>query len=34
LPLDDTASAALVGFFANTQALDRAVLTATYGRTE
>lgn len=34
LPLDDTASAALVGFFANTQALDRAVLTASYGRTE
>ena len=34
LPLDDTASAALVGFFANTQALDRATLTVTYARTE
>jgi Raf kinase inhibitor-like YbhB/YbcL family protein len=34
LPLDETASAALVGFFANTQALDRATLTATYGRAE
>ncbi|WP_181703521.1 YbhB/YbcL family Raf kinase inhibitor-like protein [Chthonobacter albigriseus] len=34
LPLDETASAALVGFFANTSALGRASLTATYGRAE
>lgn len=32
LPLDATASSALVGFFAETMALDRATLTAVYGR--
>lgn len=32
LPLDETASSALVGFFANTSALDRAAITATYAR--
>lgn len=32
LPIDATASAALVGFFAETMALERATLTATYGR--
>lgn len=32
LPLDATASAALVGFFAHGAALERATLTAVYGR--
>jgi len=32
LPVDETASSALVGFFANTSALDRAAITATYER--
>ena len=32
LPLDETASSALVGFFATTSALDKATITATYGR--
>lgn len=32
LPLDATASAALVGFFAETGSLARATLTTTYGR--
>jgi Raf kinase inhibitor-like YbhB/YbcL family protein len=32
LPLDATASAALVGFFAETGSLARATITATYGR--
>ncbi len=32
LPLDETASAAMVGFFANTGALDKASQTLTYGR--
>lgn len=32
LPLDRTASGALVGFYANTSALDRVSITATYGR--
>ncbi len=32
LPLDETASGALVGFFANTTSLDRASITALYGR--
>ena len=32
LPIDETASAAMVGFFANTSALDRASITALYGR--
>ena len=32
LPLDENASGALVGFFANGQALDSASLTATYER--
>lgn len=31
LPLDDTASAAMVGFFANSAALDRAVVEVSYG---
>ena len=34
LPLDANASAAMVGFYANTQALARATLTATYGRSD
>ncbi len=34
LPLDDTASAALVGFYATTQSLDHASLTATYRQAE
>ncbi|WP_137112181.1 YbhB/YbcL family Raf kinase inhibitor-like protein [Rhodobacter sp. SY28-1] len=32
LPLDGNASGAMFGFYANAMALDRAVLTATYGR--
>lgn len=32
LPLDSNASGAMVGFYANAMALDRATLTATYGR--
>jgi Raf kinase inhibitor-like YbhB/YbcL family protein len=32
LPLDSTASAAMVGFFANTGSLARASVTVTYGR--
>nr|WP_281354723.1 YbhB/YbcL family Raf kinase inhibitor-like protein [Roseospira navarrensis] len=32
LPLDETSSGALVGFYANNQALDSASLTATYER--
>lgn len=32
LPLDANASGAMFGFFANSMALDKAVLTATYGR--
>jgi hypothetical protein len=32
LPLDSTASAAMVGFFANTSALARARVTVSYGR--
>ena len=32
LPIDATASGALVGFFANTASLDRASITARYGR--
>ncbi|PTW48278.1 YbhB/YbcL family Raf kinase inhibitor-like protein [Rhodovulum kholense] len=32
LPIDETASGAVVGFFAHTGALDSASLTATYGR--
>ena len=34
LPLDETTSAAIVGFYANTSALDRASLTVTYSRPE
>jgi hypothetical protein len=32
LPIDETASAAMVGFFANTSALGRASITTLYGR--
>jgi Raf kinase inhibitor-like YbhB/YbcL family protein len=32
LPVDETASSALVGFFANTSSLDRASIAATYAR--
>ena len=32
LPLDETASGALVGYFANNTALDRVSITARYGR--
>ena len=32
LPIDETASGAIVGFFANNTSLDRASITAVYGR--
>ena len=32
LPIDETASGALVGFFANSMSIGRATITATYGR--